>query len=261
MVFVPHVPQGSRMTRPIALSGSDATPSEQEDLLDIHRAAQFLNVSETSLRRWTNAGSLACFRLGRKRERRFRRSDLLAFAGGPSPLPSGSSQGPRSHLCGLYASDLSRVTLAAAFLAEALEPRRVCFLAAAHTVRDQILGDLEQRRPSLHTDVNAGRLVLSEYATSVPAQCAYWETSWAAAAKAGAQSFCVVGDVSGGALSNQLERYEVIEYERRYDEVSQRFPVTTLCLYDVRRSSGLEVLDLLKCHRDLFRHPVETVLS
>jgi excisionase family DNA binding protein len=253
------------MTTQIATRGSDATPGEQEALLDIHRAAQFLKVSETSLRRWTNAGALACFRLGRKRERRFRRSDLLAFAAaqplGASPLPSGSSQGHKSHLCGLYASDLSRVTLAAAFLAEALEPRRVCFLTADHAVRDQILSDLERRRPSLDADVNAGRLVLSEYATSVPAQCAYWETSWAAAAKAGAQSFCVVGDVSGGALSAQLERYEVIEYERRYDEVSQRFPVATLCLYDVRRSSGLEVLDLLKCHRDLFRHPVETLLS
>jgi hypothetical protein len=33
-------------------------------LLDISEAAQFLNVSETSLRRWTNAGALACLRIG-----------------------------------------------------------------------------------------------------------------------------------------------------------------------------------------------------
>jgi len=53
--------------------------SDQEDLLDIKQAARFLLVSETSLRRWTNAGQLACLRVGRKRERRFRRADLLAF--------------------------------------------------------------------------------------------------------------------------------------------------------------------------------------
>jgi transcriptional repressor of dcmA and dcmR len=35
--------------------------------------------SETSLRRWTNVGDLACLKVGRKRERRFRRADLLAF--------------------------------------------------------------------------------------------------------------------------------------------------------------------------------------
>ena len=55
------------------------TMSDSEPLLDIEQAARFLNVSETSLRRWTNDGRLACLRVGRRRERRFRRSDLLAF--------------------------------------------------------------------------------------------------------------------------------------------------------------------------------------
>jgi excisionase family DNA binding protein len=53
--------------------------SDSEDLLDIKHAAGFLRVSETSLRRWTNSGQLACLRVGGKRERRFRRADLVAF--------------------------------------------------------------------------------------------------------------------------------------------------------------------------------------
>lgn len=56
-----------------------ASGSDEEDLLDIRQAARFLNVSETSLRRWTNSGRLACLRVGLKRERRFRRAHLLAF--------------------------------------------------------------------------------------------------------------------------------------------------------------------------------------
>ena len=52
---------------------------DPEQLLDIQQAAQFLHVSETSLRRWTNSGRLACLRVGGKRERRFRRADLVAF--------------------------------------------------------------------------------------------------------------------------------------------------------------------------------------
>lgn len=51
------------------------------ELLDISEAAQFLNVSETSLRRWTNDGLLPCLRIGRRRERRFRRADLSGFHG------------------------------------------------------------------------------------------------------------------------------------------------------------------------------------
>src|SRR4030081_3779755 len=52
------------------------------ELLDIGQAAAFLNVSEASLRRWTNSGRLACLRVGRRRERRFRRADLLGFLEG-----------------------------------------------------------------------------------------------------------------------------------------------------------------------------------
>ena len=64
------------------------------DLLDISEAAQFLNVSETSLRRWTNDGLLACLRIGRRRERRFRRTDLLAFLEQPTAAPSaGNGEG------------------------------------------------------------------------------------------------------------------------------------------------------------------------
>ena len=54
-------------------------PDPNSDLLNIKEAAALLKVSEASLRRWTNAGRLACLRLGAKRERRFRRADLMAF--------------------------------------------------------------------------------------------------------------------------------------------------------------------------------------
>ena len=99
--------------------------NEAIELLDITEAAQFLNVSETSLRRRTNAGVLACLRIGLRRERRFRRADLLAFMEQPAPrlLPTGgkgdsmktrdSRDEPVSaihgnHLCGIDGSDAGR---------------------------------------------------------------------------------------------------------------------------------------------------------
>src|SRR5437867_11876609 len=147
----------------------------QDDLLDIKQAVQFLKVSETSLRRWTNAGRLACLRVGRKRERRFRRTDLLAFVE-QQPVSDGAAA-HRSHMCGLYASDLSRVNLAVAFLADGSQPGSVSYLAAGPEARDQILAHLARRRPTLHAAIDAGRLVLSEYAASPPAQLHYWETT------------------------------------------------------------------------------------
>ena len=225
----------------------------QDDLLDIKQAAQFLKVSETSLRRWTNAGRLACLRVGHKRERRFRRADLLAFVE-QQPAGDGPSAAHHSHVCGLYASHLSRVNLAVAFLADGLQPGSVSYLAAAPEARTEILAHLERRRPSLNADVDAGRLVLSEYAASPLAQLDYWETTLAGATRAGAHSLRVVGDVSGG-LGTRLAPHELVEYELGYDRLQQRFRVETLCLYDVRRSSGLGVLDVLQCHKDVFRYP------
>ena len=50
-----------------------------DNLLTIKEAALFLNVSEMSLRRWTNTGKLKCYRLGGKNERRFARQELERF--------------------------------------------------------------------------------------------------------------------------------------------------------------------------------------
>lgn len=237
--------------------------SDHEDLLDIKQAAQFLNVSEASLRRWTNTGRLACLRVGRRRERRFRRRDLLAFAEEQPVAGSVRSAFPpieRSHVCGLYASDLSRVNLTGAFLADGLRPESATYLAVEPDTRDRVLAHLARRRPSIQSDVEAGRVVFSEYAGSTPAQLEYWEACFAAATRAGVRSLRVIGDVSSG-LGKRLAPHEVLEYERSYDHLQKRFQVATLCLYDVRRSSGLELLDVLKCHGDVFRYPVERLLS
>ena len=237
--------------------------SDHEDLLDIKQAAQFLNVSEASLRRWTNSGRLACLRVGRRRERRFRRGDLLAFTEEQPVVGSAGSAFPpieRSHVCGLYASDSSRVNLTGAFFADGVRPESATYLALEPDTRDQVLAHLARRRPSIRADVEAGRLVFSEYAGSTPAQLEYWEACFAAATRAGVRSLRVIGDVSSG-LGKRLAHHEVLEYERSYDHLQKRFQVATLCLYDVRRSSGLELLDVLKCHKDVFRYPVEQLFS
>jgi excisionase family DNA binding protein len=251
--------------------------SDPDELLDIQQAAQFLNVSETSLRRWTNAGLLPCLRIGGRRERRFRRADLLGFmqkqsAGGEaaSGRPAGSSSRDTlvsgvsvslgTHLCGLYTSDAGRATQASAFLADGLRPRSVCYLVALPDARNAVLASLEEGRPSLRRDLDAGRLVLSEYAESAGAQWDYWESRMDAATRQGAESLRVVGDLRG--LGQRVSREELIEYEAGYEErVARRFPVVTLCQYDVRWFSNLDVLNALKGHRDTFRYPAERLLA
>jgi len=251
--------------------------SDSEDLLDIKHAASFLGVSETSLRRWTNSGQLACLRVGGKRERRFRRVDLVAFME-TQPVtdhPPGSQPADRrehtviagipvtygTHLCALYGNDAGRTRLAVEFLFEGLRPGSVCFLNASADARGQILAQLERGRGSLQPEIDARRLVFYKYCHTPQEQFDYWETDFVSAMSAGATSLRVVGDMTS-CLDAGMTLDEVIEYEAGYDRIlAKRFPLVTLCLYDVRRFESLDVVKALQGHADMFRYPAERLLA
>lgn len=235
------------------------SPTDEPELLTIAQAAALLQVSEASLRRWTNAGRLPCFRVGGRRERRFRRAELLAFLERAS-TGIASSEAP-GHLCGLYTSAAARERLAAGFLAQGLEAGSTCFLVAEPRVRERVLALVARGRPSLKRDVWSGRLVTAAYAATADAQLAFWETRFTTATRAGAESLRVVADVSGGRLGRGHRFADLLAYEREYDRSpSRRFPLTTLCLHDARRLSGVEASRMLQVHGDLFRHPVDALV-
>lgn len=249
--------------------------SQGEELLDIREAARFLRVSQTSLRRWTKSGRLACLRVGQRRRRRFRLSDLRAFLeeqpkGGDASRPHVSGPASRgvsvggvslrfgTHLSALYADDVGRVRSAAAFLVDDLKARSVCFLVAEPPVCALVLDYLGRDRAEFQ--IRAGHLILSGYAETVEAQYAYFETSFVRAMAAGAESLRIVGDV--GPLARALTREQLVEYEGGYDRIiAPRFPVVTLCMYDARQCSGLDAHAVFRAHQDNFRYPVERLLA
>jgi hypothetical protein len=166
-----------------------------------------------------------------------------------------------THLCALYGNDAGRVKLAVAFLADGFRSTSVGYLAGSPEFRRQILRQLEQARPSLKTEIDEGRLVLSEYHSTPQAQYEYWETNFVSALGAGAKSLRIVGDLSS-SLDAGMSLDQVAEYERGYDRtIARRFPVVTLCMYDVRRFASLEVVQALKGHSDTFRYPAERLLA
>jgi transcriptional repressor of dcmA and dcmR len=251
--------------------------TQANDLLDIGAAARFLSVSETSLRRWTNAGSLPCLRVGQRRERRFRRADLLAFMEHqPSRLthvnayPTAALTGPKlegptvltygDHLAGFYSSDLGLITLAVRFILDGLQEGSMVYVAASERSNRRIARYLEVRRPALQRDIADRNLLFCEYEKGPRAQIKDFELHLSKAAAAGFQSFRVFGDT--WEMRRKVSSDKFAEYEATYDQViARRYPVVTLCAYDVRRFSGVGVLDALKAHRDTFRYPLEKALA
>jgi excisionase family DNA binding protein len=251
--------------------------SETVELLDISEAAQLLNVSETSLRRWTNAGVLSCLRIGLRRERRFRRADLLAFMEQPvaAPLPSGGIGGSiklqesrdepvsaihGNHLCGIYGSDAGRLDLVVPFLLEGLRKRSVCFLVAPSRVQRVVLKAMKRRRSSLNSDIDSGRLIASEHQKTPAGQCRFFETAMKKAEDEGVESLRVVGDMWGLRLN--VSAKQMIKLEVGFERlIVPRFRVLALCTYDARKFTGVELLDALKDHDDTFRIPIGKMLA
>lgn len=251
--------------------------TEANELLDIGEAARFLIVSETSLRRWTNAGVLPCLRVGQRRERRFRRDDLLAFmehqpshSGGANDFPVAASTGSPlelssalthgDHLSGFYASDLGLITLSVRFILEGLQERSMVCVVASQRSNKRIARYLKERRPALQRDMADGRLLFCEYQKGPKAQIRDFELELKKAAAAGIQSFRVFGDT--WEMRRKVSAEKFAEYEAIYDQaIARRYPVVTLCAYDARRFSGTDVLDALKAHRDTFRYPLEKALA
>jgi transcriptional repressor of dcmA and dcmR len=251
--------------------------TDANDLLDIGGAAQFLHVSEASLRRWTNAGTLPCLRVGRRRERRFRREDLMAFmenqpshsalkgrfptAPSSASLLDGSTiLTPGDHLSGFYGNDLGLATLSVRFIVDGLHEGSMVYVAASPRSIKRITRYLKEKRPSIQRDIAVGKLLFCEYRSGPRAQIKEFELHLNKAAAEGTQSFRVFGDT--WEMRKKVSAEKFAEYEAIYDQfIARRFPVVTLCAYDVRKFSGVDLLDALKAHRDTFRYPLERALA
>ncbi|MDE2149096.1 MAG: MEDS domain-containing protein [Gammaproteobacteria bacterium] len=254
---------------------------EHGQLLNIKQAAALLNVSEVSLRRWTDSGRLACVRIGAKRERRFRRGDLLAFleepAGSSSSIMHNQTPGADghraslsiegitidygSHLCAFYESDLGRLKLAVPYLADGLRTGDLCYLVASREVQETILENLREVYAGVDAAVDQGRLALCDGMPSVQKIYEYFERSFVMAMRSGGQALRVLGDMAW-FLDEDMGVPELVEFETRYNHsLAHQFPVVSLCQYDARRFSGMGVVNALKCHEDTFKHPFARFLG
>src|SRR6266705_2366627 len=80
-------------------------------MLNTAEAARFLRVSQASIRRWSDSGRLPATRVGGRRERRFKESDLVAFMDHSSGRSEGvvniggAQVSAPGHLASFYSSD------------------------------------------------------------------------------------------------------------------------------------------------------------
>jgi excisionase family DNA binding protein len=242
-------------------------PVARERLLTTREAATFLKVSEASIRRWTDSGLLPARRVGRRRARRLREEDLRTFMeASPSPGRGAADTSPPStmviqgvvvplgsHLACFYTTDAGRLRLGLPFLRDGLlAGQSVMLLRATPDVREHYFGALRNEGLDAEATIQAGLLMLyPEISGSATDQVARFEQLLVAASRKRPGPIRILAEVLADVHTvGSVAEHLVVE--EKLDALFKRFPVVTLCAYDVRVFDAVTVIEALKLHPDMF---------
>jgi excisionase family DNA binding protein len=241
---------------------------EQQRFLTIAEAAEFLHVSQTSLRRWTNSGKLRSFRVGGRNERRFLMDDLLAF------MPSARRQAellkqPAAQTQLIPESEAHERHVSLFFLSldeqwEMLRPYLVEYLNAhapvlylhGSTPPHHMLDLLGTEGLPLEDLIARGllRLLPPEQTCllggnpGTQGMLSFIEAAILGALEVGYQRIHIIGEMTW-TLEAGWDVEQLKTFEAHLNLLLEKYPAATiLCLYDLRRFDGPGVLSALLTH-------------
>ncbi len=244
----------------------------QKKFLTITEAADYLKVSKTSLRRWTNNGRLACYRVGHRNERRFLLDDLVAFMGESidtgdyqdgyrmsasdnSPSVRQGRHETRLHICTFFKSPKEQWSLLRMHLLDHLN-------SEAKTVyiyqrdKQQLLTWLRNEDLDPEDLINRGVLELYTYADtylkdgyfSTDRMLTFWQNIITRHKASGTKRLLLTGEM-GWASSGVMGCEQLVPYEAALDAMLETTPwVSVICQYPVYQFSGSTVFDNLCIH-------------
>jgi excisionase family DNA binding protein len=237
-----------------------------ERLLTTREAATFLKVSEASIRRWTDSGLLPASRVGRRQARRMREEDLRIFMEGGQDLGTIAADIRRrstmviqsvvvslgSHLATFYTTDSGRLRIGLPFLRDGLRAGQSVLLRAAPDVRERYFGSLRDEGVDVAGAIRDGVLVLfQEGSPSAKEDVSKFDQFLTEASRKRSGPIRILAEVQ----ANHQTAGPIAEHlalELQVGALCKRFPVVTICAYDVRAFDGVATIEALKLHTDIF---------
>lgn len=223
-----------------------------DKLLNVREAAALLNVSEMTIRRWTNTGALNCYRLGKKRERRFRWHDLQQYlAGGATADDSGlvslgfaGVQVPDgAHLTHLYFDDEEALGLQASYVRQGLKKRETVLVIAPDRSREILWRTLERDGLKVAAFMDRHRLY-HDGGRNTPAELAAYIAQIAATAPGRLR---LLGDMAW--TRGKQWPLELIRSVEETTNTRLRAGHLFLCQYGLEEFSGRETMMAVETHR------------
>jgi excisionase family DNA binding protein len=238
---------------------------EKQRFLTITEAAEFLQVSETSLRRWTNSGKLRCFRVGGRNERRFLKEDLLAFmqtidlqleAQVSESEANSDTLSVERHICLFFINQDEQWLMMRSYLLDHLSTGVPVLYIQASTPPKRLIELLREEGLPVDDLVDLGllRIIPPEEAYLLTGRfdaqrmLAFMESAILGALAAGHDRVFLTGEMTW-SLPNTPGAENMMQYEALLNPLVDRYPgVTIVCQYDLRRFDGPSVLDALLTH-------------
>jgi excisionase family DNA binding protein len=237
--------------------------SDHKEFLTIAEAAELLQVSQTSLRRWTNSGKLRCFRVGGRHERRFLRADLLVFmqniaaeSVSAAPLPSPATAYHERHICLFFRNQeeqwhilrpylLSHLTAGepVVYIQDSTSPERLTAWLEAEG-----LDMAELTRRDLLRMMSPDQAYLLTGCFEPKRMLAFMESAILASLAAGHTRIFITGEMTW-SLGDAPGAEQMMAYEAQLNPLIEKYPnVTIICQYDLKRFSAASVVDALLTH-------------
>lgn len=220
-----------------------------EHLLDIKDASEFLNVSEMTIRRWTNAGKLTCFRVGGKRERRFYLRDLEEFLHdskdhGMKPLGVGGKRVPEgSHLTHFYTGKEEAFGVSVPYLRQGADRGEALLVVMPPDASSGLFEHMERRGHPVMKWLNNGMLRVSSGMDSPNEMVRYLREF---ASKSG--EFRVLGDMIWATRKGWgLQALGVLE--QSFPHMPPVEKGLFLCQYSLEDFTGATIMMAAEWHR------------
>jgi len=217
--------------------------------LDIKEAAQVLNVSEMSIRRWTNSGKLNCYRVGGKRERRFLMSDIEEFlhygrSNRMRPLGVGGQKVPDgAHMTHFYSGKQEAFGVSVPYLIEGIKRGETLLVVMPPERSRELLTILDRQTQTVAAVLNSGRLTVTAGMDSPEEMISYLESFMK---KAG--QFRLVGD-GIWAIRKGWDSAAFRTLEEAGNAWRSREGKLLLCQYSLEDFSGADIMMAAELHR------------
>ncbi len=223
-----------------------------ERLLNIKEAAEFLNVSEMTVRRWTNQGLLNCYRVGARRARRFRPQDLLATleVSPEKVVPAMTDLGIKdaavpdgSHITHLSIENNEALETAAGFVMSGLKKNDTVCIVAPKEKTEKLMNTLDRNQTNMKRFLASGKLHLSRGMETPHRQMEYLT----ALASQSGRGFRVFGDMTW-TREKRWPPETLARFEEAVNQTTRPGGMLLLCQYPLGNFTGTEIMTALETH-------------